>query len=78
MAMAGADFVLGGESMTGPIIGGGRDTENRTKVLGGQDPVVLKLATYFLEAVNMALFILPDAGAKRHDLNDSIGIDEDG
>jgi hypothetical protein len=37
MAQAGADFVLGGGQMTGSMIGVGRETKNRTKVLGAQD-----------------------------------------
>jgi hypothetical protein len=39
MAQAGADFVLGGGQMTGSMIGVGRETKNRTKVLGAQDAV---------------------------------------
>jgi hypothetical protein len=38
---------------------------------------LLKSAAYFLEAVNMAVFVLPDARAKGHDLDSSIWIDED-
>ncbi len=45
--LAGADFVLGGEPMTGSMIGVGRDTENRTNVLGAEDPAFVEVNDLF-------------------------------